>query len=108
MLFSAVNSSQAALQARIDGRLSVLMGGHFSLGGWAMVLLHDDALKLPSELDGRREFQVPVLQLIDPLRARRWLNLQEQADYGLDFNRYSAQGHPADYRYPFLKAPVDY
>ncbi|MCP6697551.1 ABC transporter substrate-binding protein [Pseudomonas donghuensis] len=108
VLFSAVNSSSAALQARIDGRLSVLMGGHFSLGGWAMVLLHDDALKLPIDRDGRREHQVPVLQMIDPLRARRWLNLQEQADYGLDFNRFSAQGHPGDYRYPFLKAPVEY
>ncbi|MGH8380041.1 ABC transporter substrate-binding protein [Pseudomonas sp.] len=108
VLFSAVNSSPTALQARLDGRLSVLMGGHFSLGGWAMVLLHDDVLNLPIYRDGRREHQVPVLQLIDPLRAQRWLNLQEQADYGLDFNRFSAQGHSAAYRYPFLGAPVDY
>jgi len=108
VLFSAVNSSAQALQARIDGQLSVLMGGHFSLGGWAMVLLHDDALKLPIDSGGRREQQVPVLQLIDPQRARRWLNLQNQADYGLDFNRFSAQGHAAGYRYPFLRAPVNY
>ncbi|MNM79519.1 D-ribose-binding periplasmic protein precursor [compost metagenome] len=108
VLFSAVNSSPQALQARIDGRLSVLMGGHFSLGGWAMVLLHDDALNLPIDRDGQRDHQVPVLQLIDPLRARRWLSLHGQADYGLDFNRFSAQGHPAEYRYPFLSAPVKY
>ncbi|MOA20984.1 hypothetical protein D3C78_1414590 [compost metagenome] len=108
MLFSAVNSSPQALQARIDGRLSVLMGGHFSLGGWTMVLLHDDALNLPIDRDGQRTHVVPVLQLIDPQRARRWLNLQNQADYGLDFNRFSAQGRPTDYRYPFLSEPVNY
>lgn len=108
VLFSAINSSPQALQARIDGRLSVLMGGHFSLGGWAMVMLHDDALNLPGGLGGRRDHQVPVLQLIDPLRARRWLNLQGQFDYGLDFNRFSAQGHTDRYRYPFLSAPVKY
>ena len=40
-LFSAVNSSPTALQALLDGRLSVLVGGHFTLGGWALVELHD-------------------------------------------------------------------
>lgn len=108
VLFSAVNSSVQALQARIDGQLSVLMGGHFSLGGWAMVLLHDDALNLPIDRDGLRNHQAPVLQLIDPMRARRWLKFQGQADYGLDFKRFSAQGHTSDYRYPFLSAPVKY
>lgn len=108
VLFSAVNSSAQALQALIDGQLSVLMGGHFSLGGWAMVLLHDDALNLQIDRDGQRYHQVPVLQLIDPTRARRWLNLQGQSDYGVDFKRFSAQGHPPDYRYPFLNAPVKY
>ncbi|MCW2271096.1 D-ribose-binding periplasmic protein precursor [compost metagenome] len=108
VLFSAVNSSPQALQARIDGRLSVLMGGHFSLGGWAMVLLHDDAHNLPIDRDGHRDHQIPALQLIDPVRARRWLNQQGRDDYGLDFHRFSAEGHSADYRYPFLEAPVNY
>jgi ABC-type sugar transport system substrate-binding protein len=34
VLFSAVNTSSEALQAVIDGRLSALVGGHFTLGGW--------------------------------------------------------------------------
>ncbi|GGU54603.1 sugar ABC transporter substrate-binding protein [Pseudomonas laurentiana] len=106
--FSAVNSSPEALQARIDGRLSVLMGGHFSLGGWAMVLLHDDARGLPISRDGQHQYQVPVLQLIDPARARRWLKLVNEPDYGLDFNRFSAEGKARSFRYPFLTAPVDY
>ncbi|MDH0303690.1 MULTISPECIES: ABC transporter substrate-binding protein [unclassified Pseudomonas] len=108
VLFSAVNSSPEALRARIDGRLSVLMGGHFSLGGWAMVMLHDDAQGLALDRDGLREHRVPALQLIDPVKARRWLQLLEQGGYGIDFHRYSAEGRAADFRYPFLTSPVDY
>ncbi|MDF0729604.1 ABC transporter substrate-binding protein [Pseudomonas entomophila] len=108
VLFSAVNSSPEALRARIDGRLGVLMGGHFTLGGWAMVVLHDDAHGLPADRDGQRVHRLPVLQLIDPTKARRWLKLMDQDGYGIDFQRFSAEGRPADYRYPFLASPVDY
>ncbi|PWB33945.1 LacI family transcriptional regulator [Pseudomonas sp. SDI] len=108
VLYSAVNSSPAALQARIDGRLSVLMGGHFSLGGWAMVLLHDDALGLPLDRDGQRAHQVPVLQLIDAERARRWLQRERKHDYGVDFKRFSAEGKAPNFRYPFLQGAIDY
>lgn len=108
VVFSAVNSSPEALKARIDGRLGVLMGGHFTVGGWAMVMLHDDAQGLAVNRDGRREHLAPVLQLIDVARARRWLKLLEQDGHGIDFHRYSAEGRPADFRYPFLTSPVDY
>ncbi|MFT0518707.1 ABC transporter substrate-binding protein [Pseudomonas faucium] len=108
VVFSAVNSSPEALRARIDGRLGVLMGGHFSLGGWAMVMLHDDAQGLAMNRDGRDEHSLPVLQSIDPAKARRWLKLLEKDDYGVDFQHYSAQGRPASYQYPFLASPVDY
>ncbi|WP_447739647.1 ABC transporter substrate-binding protein [Pseudomonas laurentiana] len=108
VVFSAVNSSPEALRARIDGRLGVLMGGHFALGGWAMVMLHDDAQGLALNRDGLREHSLPMLQSIDQAKARRWLKLLEQADYGVDFQRYSAQGRPPGYQYPFLTSPVEY
>ncbi|BBH45527.1 ABC transporter substrate-binding protein [Pseudomonas sp. KU43P] len=108
VVFSAVNSSPEALRARISGRLGVLMGGHFSLGGWAMVMLHDDAQGLPVNRDGRDEHVSPVLQSIDPVKARRWLKLLEKDDYGVDFQGYSAEGRPAGYQYSFLTSPVDY
>ncbi|MFK0094472.1 ABC transporter substrate-binding protein [Pseudomonas sp. NPDC090592] len=108
VLFGAVNSSPEALRARIDGRLSVLMGGHFSLGGWAMVMLHDDAQGLALNRDGLREHRVPLLQSIDKAKAQRWLKLLGRADYGVDFLQYSAEGRPASYKYPFLTSPVDY
>jgi ABC-type sugar transport system substrate-binding protein len=108
VVFSAVNSSAEALRARIDGRLGVLMGGHFSMGGWAMVMLHDDAQGLNLARDGLREHQLPVLQSIDVAKAQRWLKLQERADYGVDFKRYSAEGQGSGFQYPFLTSPVDY
>lgn len=108
VLFGAVNSSPEALRARIDGRLSVLMGGHFTLGGWAMVMLHDDAQGLALNRDGLREHSAPVLQAIDQAKAKRWLKLLERDDYGVDFQRYSAEGRPPGYRYPFLTSPVEY
>ncbi len=108
VLFGTVNGSPEALRARIDGRLSVLLGGHFSLGGWAMVMLHDDALGLAVNRDGLREHRVPVLQVIDQAKAKRWLELLERADYGVDFQHYSAEGRPASYQYPFLTSPINY
>ncbi|WDY56061.1 ABC transporter substrate-binding protein [Pseudomonas sp. PSKL.D1] len=108
VVFGAINSSPEALRARIDGRLGVLLGGHFSVGGWAMVMLHDDAEGLPINRDGVRNHILPVLQPIDEAKAKRWLKLVEQADYGVDFRRFSAEGRPKDYQYPFLTSPVDY
>ncbi|BFO03930.1 ABC transporter substrate-binding protein [Pseudomonas guariconensis] len=109
VIFGAINSSPEALRARIDGRLSVLMGGHFTLGGWAMVMLHDDALGLAINRDGLQAHTMPVLQSFDQAKARRWLNLLESCDdMGVDFLRYSAEGRPEGFRYPFLAKPVDY
>ena len=108
VVFSAVNSSPEALRARIDGRLGVLMAGHFSVGGWAMVMLHDHAQGVQINRDGRSEHVLPVLQSIDQAKARRWLKLLEKDDYGVDFQRYSAEGRPASYQYPFIASPVDY
>ena len=108
VVFSAVNSSPEALRARIDGRLSVLMGGHFTLGGWAMVMLSDDAHGIAIDRDGLREHSMPVLQSIDQVKAKRWLKLLERDDLGIDFKAYSAQGHPAGYQYPFLTSPMAY
>lgn len=110
VLFSAVNSSIPALQARISGRLSALVAGHFTIGGWAMVLLSDDAKGVDTSRFGGRDWQLPLLQLLNVQQAQQLLAVTRSGVYGLDFSRYSAQGKPETYRYPFslkavLKAP---
>lgn len=101
VLFSAVNNSPAALQALLEGRLSVLLGGHFTLGGWALVQLHDYEQGVDVSQYGGRDRQIPLLQLIDHAQAQRLLALNATQDYAVDFRKLSAKGRPTSYRYPF-------
>ncbi|VVP84047.1 ABC transporter substrate-binding protein [Pseudomonas fluorescens] len=100
-LFSAVNTSPAALQALVDGRLSALVGGHFTLGGWALVELHDVEQGVELNQYGGRDRQIPLLQLIDAAHARRMLAMGKSPNYGVNFRKLSAKGQPPSYRYPF-------
>ncbi len=101
VLFSAVNTSPAALQAVVDGRLSALVGGHFTLGGWALVELHDHELGVDLDQYGGRDRQIPLLQLVDKAHARQMLAMGKAPHYGVNFRQLSAKGRPASYRYPF-------
>ncbi|VVM66251.1 ABC transporter substrate-binding protein [Pseudomonas fluorescens] len=100
-LFSAVNTSPAALQALVDGRLSALVGGHFTLGGWALVEVHDVAQGVELDRYGGRDRQIPLLQLIDKQHARQMLAMGKSPNYGVNFRKLSAKGQPDSYRYPF-------
>ncbi|RON50435.1 ABC transporter substrate-binding protein [Pseudomonas frederiksbergensis] len=99
--FSAFNTSPQALKAMVDGRLSVLLGGHFTLGGWAMVELHDIDQGVDLNRYGGRDRQIPLLQLIDKAQAKRMLAMGDAPDYGVNFRHLSAKGRPTSYRYPF-------
>lgn len=100
-LFSAFNTSPAALKAIVDGRLSVLLGGHFTLGGWALVELHDIDQGVDLNQYGGRDRQIPLLQLIDKAQAKRMLAMGDSPDFGVNFRHLSAKGRPTSYRYPF-------
>lgn len=97
VLFSAANSSPQILAARLDGRLSTLVAGHFTLGGWAMVLIHDEAKGVDIDARGGRNRQQALFQLIDAAQARRLSGPLPS----VDFRALSAVGKPASYRYPF-------
>jgi len=101
VLFSAVNTSSEALRAVVDGRLSALVGGHFTLGGWALVELHDYDQGVDLARYGGRDRQLPLLQLIDKSQARRMLDMGSAPGYGVNFRKLSAKGRPDSYRYPF-------
>lgn len=100
-LFSAINTSPAALQAKVDGTLSVLLGGHFTLGGWVLVQLHDVDQGVDLSQYGGRDRQVSLLQLVDEATAKRMLAKGDSPEYGVNFRRMSAKGQPTSYRYPF-------
>ncbi|MGH8386873.1 MAG: ABC transporter substrate-binding protein [Pseudomonas sp.] len=100
-LFSAINNSPAALQALLDNRLSVLLGGHFTLGGWALVQLHDYDEGIDVSRYGGRDRQIPLLELISRTQAKRLLRMGTKQDFGVNFHQLSAKGRPPSYRYPF-------
>jgi ABC-type sugar transport system substrate-binding protein len=100
-LFGSINNSPAALRALLDKRLSVLLGGHFSLGGWALVQLHDYDQGVDVSQYGGRDRQIPLLQVIDRAQARRLLAMGSAQNFGVDFHKLSARGRPISYRYPF-------
>ncbi|WP_421957945.1 ABC transporter substrate-binding protein [Pseudomonas ovata] len=86
VLFSAINGTPASLQAQLDGRLSVVASGHFTLGGWALVLLndyehgqagHEGAVSL-----GERKIR--VLQLVEPEDTARFLDAARVDRYRID------------------------
>lgn len=101
VLFSALNTSREVLQARIDGRISALVGGHFTLGGWALVLLRDYESGLDFAAHGGKDRQVPLFRLLDEKQSRRLMQRQEQKGFGLDFRKFTLQGRPGveDYRF---------
>jgi ABC-type sugar transport system substrate-binding protein len=100
-LFGTINNSPDALHALLENRLSVLLGGHFSLGGWALVQLHDYDQGVDVSQYGGRDRQIPLLQLIDRAQAKRLLAMGAAQDFGVDFHKLSAKGRPVSYRYPF-------
>lgn len=101
VLFSALNSSTSALQARLGGSLSVLVGGHFTLGGWAMVLLHDYDATREQDRQYLGARQLRVLQLLDQHDAKRLLQASREGGYGVDFRTFSLMGKSASADYQF-------
>lgn len=104
--FAAMNSSQAVLQARVAGEVSVLFSGHFTLGGWAMVLLHDYHAGLDFAQRGGKDRALSVFRSLGEGQAARLAKRLRVPGYGLDFKRLSAVYRPGLQRYDFSVEPL--
>lgn len=104
--FAAMNTSQAVLHARAEGDVSVLFSGHFTLGGWAMVLLHDYHAGQDFARRGGKDRMLSVFQSLDEQQAARLAQRLRVPGYGLDFKRFSAVYHPDLQQYDFSLAPL--
>lgn len=100
-LFSAVQQLAGDLAGAPGRALSSLVAGHFTVGGWAMVLIHDDAKGVDIGAYGGRDRQLALFQLIDAGQARRWWGHSV-----VNFRALSARNEPVSYRYPFSLRPV--
>jgi ABC-type sugar transport system substrate-binding protein len=105
LLFSAVNNSPQVLQARLQGRISALAGGHFTAGGWALVMLYDYHHGTDFAVEGL-ELRAPLFSLIDAGMAQRFLDRFGVEDFSaIDFRQFSRHLHPQPH-YRFGLAPL--
>ena len=93
--YTALNNSQSALQARMDGKFAALATGHFILGGCALVMLHDHAAGLDFAERGGKDQMARLLRLVDAQQAKKLQARLKRSDIGLDFRRFSATRNPA-------------
>jgi ABC-type sugar transport system substrate-binding protein len=106
LLFSAVNNSPEVLQARVQGRISSLAGGHFSAGAFALVMLYDYHHGKDFKRQGM-ELRKPLFVLLDDARAQHFLTRFGTEDFSaIDFRRFSLYLHPEQRRYRFSLLPA--
>lgn len=105
LMFSAFNNSPEVLQARIQGRISALAGGHFTAGAWALVMLYDYQHGADFAREGMT-LRPPLFSLLDAELAQRFLDRFGQEDFtSIDFRQFSKRLHPQRH-YQFGLLPV--
>ncbi|MDA8485351.1 ABC transporter substrate-binding protein [Pseudomonas resinovorans] len=106
MYFSALNNSPEVLRAYLDGQISALVSGHFTLGGWAMVLLHDYDAGVDFAQHGGKDREVRLFMALDRDKTKRLLQHIERQGYDLDFRAFSLVGKKAAADYRFSLEPL--
>lgn len=96
VLFSAINGTPESLQALLDGRLSAVASGHFTLGGWALVLLSDYERQRPGGPMPLGDRQIGVLQLVEPEETQRMLEAARRDTYRVDPQAFACPATPGD------------
>jgi ABC-type sugar transport system substrate-binding protein len=106
LFLSGLNNSEEVLQARLNGSLSVLAGGHFTLGGWAMVMLHDYHAGKDFDLRGGKDRVDPLFCLLNAEQIQRLRARLQMPGYGLDFHQFSTVYHDDIQDYNFSLQPL--
>jgi ABC-type sugar transport system substrate-binding protein len=107
MLFGASNSSAESLQARVDGRLSVLLSGNFTLGGWAMVMLNDFDKGVDFASHGGKDRKLPLFMSLSAEQAATLAKRQDaNGQMDVDFRRYSLKNQAKLREYSFSLRPL--
>ena len=106
LLFSAINNSPPVLQARAQGRISALAGGHFTAAAWALVMLYDYHHGKDFAREGL-DTVLPLFALFDEERAQRFLGRFGEEDFSsIDFRQFSKHLNPQLRTYQFSLLPA--
>ena len=104
--FSAANNSPEIFQARLVGEVEALTAGHFTLGGWALLLVHDYHLGRDFADSIGVDVRADVFRLLDEEQV---IHLHRRLDVPrlqVDFRRYSHALHAERAGYPFDLSPL--
>ncbi len=105
--FAAINSSLEALQARIDGRLEILVSGQFTIGGWALVMLHDYENGVDFAKHGGKDRTLTMYVSLNETQAANLAKRVAGTDnFGVDFRRYTLKNQPTLRDYAFSLRPL--
>lgn len=103
--FSGINTSEEAFASLRSGALSVLAGGHFMTGAWALVMLFDHAHGVDFDTEGLEQEQ-PMFVLFDARLAQRLAQRLLDPAHPLDYRRYSKALNPQRQHYDFSLLPL--
>lgn len=100
MLFSGVNTSNEAMEGIKSGRLASLAGGHFIVGAWALVMIHDYHHGHDFADEGL-QLERSMFVLFDPALADTFQSKFGDKHMPVDFRRYSKVLNPKIVKYEF-------
>ena len=103
VLLGTINDSTAALQALLEGQLSVVAGGHFTLGGWALVLLNDYDRTDPPARQPVGAWIVRAMQIRERRDSVHFMQVNARDDYDIDVRAFVGGHSPAGITYPFVR-----
>lgn len=107
ILFAGLNNSRQAMQDRLSGRLSVLAAGHFTAGGWAVVMIHDFHAGKDLDKAGGRDRRDPLFAIIDARQAKQFIErFDGQRIPEVDFRQFSLTHAPKSREYHFSLLPL--
>ncbi|KHL68930.1 LacI family transcription regulator [Pseudomonas flexibilis] len=104
--FSAANNSAEVFQARLEGDIGALTSGHFTLGGWALLLVHDYHLGRDFAESIGVDALGKVFRLLDEEQVALLQRRLGAAPLQVDFRRYSRVLHPERVGYPLDLSPL--
>jgi ABC-type sugar transport system substrate-binding protein len=100
--FSGINTSVEAMEAIRSGRLATLSGGHFILGAWALVMLHDHHKGKDFAQTEGLELSQSMFTLFTPREAALFTVRFGQGNFdSVNFRKYSKVLNPKIQRYNF-------
>ncbi len=100
VFFSGVNTSPEAMAGIQSGRLAALAGGHFIVGAWSLVMIHDYHHGRDFADEGL-QLERSMFVLFDPVLANTFQSRFGGQYTSIDFGRFSKVKNPKVGKYEF-------